>query len=285
MSDTEVNPKIQQAIDAALSKNWQSALQLNKNINKESPEDTETLNRLARTYLELGEVDKAKTHYRKVLKIDSYNTIAEKNLSKLSNLNSNNLKKTPDNQQTIKVEPDTFLEEPGKSKVLILHDLALPTILASLKTGDTVKLEPQKKDVVVFSQEGKRLGKIEPELATDFGTALKAGSAFLSLVKSVLVDDSTSQYSVTIFVKETFKSPKVSKNIFPSNSKRFTPYAKEESLNVLSSEKSTNKDTSGEEGLSEEAEQNIDTTNLPKFTSFEKMAAKEVEEDQNLEDN
>lgn len=285
MSNAEVNPKTQQAIDAALSKDWQKALDLNKELIKEYPNDVETLNRLARTYLELGEVAKAKTNYKKVLRIDSYNNIAEKNLSKLSNLRKNTVKKSSNNETTTEVEPDIFLEEPGKSKVLVLNDLARPSILAGLKTGDSVRLDPQKDDVIVFSQESKRVGKIEPSLSVDLGLAIRAGSKFTSLVKSVRVKDSPSQYSLSIFVKETYKSPKTSKNIFPSTSSHFTPYVREETLNVLSDEQASRNKTPEEGETAEETEHKIDTEDLQKPSSLESLAAKEIEDDRNFDDN
>ena len=285
MSNAEVNPKTQQAIDAALSKDWQKALDLNKDLIKEYPNDVETLNRLARTYLELGEIAKAKTNYKKVLRIDSYNNIAEKNLSKLSNLRKNTVKKSSNNETTTEVEPDIFLEEPGKSKVLVLNDLARPSILAGLKTGDSVRLDPQKDDVIVFSQESKIVGKIEPSLSVDLGLAIRAGSKFTSLVKSVRVKDSPSQYSLSIFVKETYKSPKISKNIFPSTSSHFTPYVREETLNVLSDEQASRNNTPEEDETSEETEHKIDTEDLQKPSSLESLAAKEIEDDRNFDDN
>jgi len=75
-----------QAIDAAVSGRWSQAEEINKQILEENPCDKEALNRLARASLELGKLSKAISNYKKVLKIDPYNNIAQKALQKLEAL-------------------------------------------------------------------------------------------------------------------------------------------------------------------------------------------------------
>src|SRR3989338_6730987 len=68
------------AIDAALDCRWDDALKLNKQILKLAPVNADTLNRLARVYMEMGKNNLAKKYYSEAIKIDPYNPIALKNL-------------------------------------------------------------------------------------------------------------------------------------------------------------------------------------------------------------
>jgi tetratricopeptide (TPR) repeat protein len=72
------------AINAALQCSWQEALDINNRLKELEPENTECLNRMAKAYFELGKYTDAKKIYQKVLEIDPYNTIAEKNFKRIS---------------------------------------------------------------------------------------------------------------------------------------------------------------------------------------------------------
>jgi len=282
-----MNPKTQEAINAAISKDWQKALELNVELAREYPDDVETLNRLARTYLELGEIAKAKSNYKKVLDIDPYNSIAEKNLAKLAALNKSNIKVLthPDDVNT-NIDPDVFLEEAGKTRILLLNDLAMPSVLASLKTGDSLKLDPQRSDVIVYSKEGKRVGKIEPDIANNLAKAIREGSTFIALVKSVQIKDSSSKPSLSIFVKEIYRSPKTSQSIFPNTSTPFTPYIREGALNILAEGQEVAMEEYDDQDLpQEEVRHKIDSGNTSQTSSLESLAEKEIEDDQSFEDD
>src|SRR5260221_13246615 len=75
-----------QAIDAAMRSDWTQAETLNQKLIKLNPEDPDCLNRLAKAYLELGKYPQAKKIYQEVLKLDPYNSIAQKNLKKVSSI-------------------------------------------------------------------------------------------------------------------------------------------------------------------------------------------------------
>src|SRR3989338_5020068 len=92
MGSASLDPLSQKAIEAALNNNWQEATEINSQLLNRYPEDIETLNRLARAYFESGKITKAKSLYRSVLKLDPYNPIASKNIKKLSELKSKDLK-------------------------------------------------------------------------------------------------------------------------------------------------------------------------------------------------
>jgi tetratricopeptide (TPR) repeat protein len=72
------------AIVAALSSNWEKALEINNRILVTCPDDLDCLNRIGKAYLELGDYKKAAIFFRKVLKINKYDQIATRNLAKVT---------------------------------------------------------------------------------------------------------------------------------------------------------------------------------------------------------
>src|SRR3989344_916918 len=121
------------AIMAAASLNWEEAAKINQKILKISDTSVETLNRLAKAYISLGETQKAQKFYKKALSLDPYNIIAKRNLEKITTANGNgNAKNGNGHAQKPQVNLATlFLFEPGKTKIINLLNLAPPQILAT----------------------------------------------------------------------------------------------------------------------------------------------------------
>src|SRR5581483_1195643 len=83
-SQSHMTPLKTQAIQIALTGNWEKAAQLNIEILKENPEDTEALNRLAFALAALGNNKEAKEAYDRVLIIDPLNPIAQRGLKRIN---------------------------------------------------------------------------------------------------------------------------------------------------------------------------------------------------------
>src|SRR4030042_6685691 len=96
------------AVPAALDANWTEAVKLNKEILRQTPSDIYALNRLSRALAESGKLKEAKKIAERVLKLDSFNSIATKALSKWKGLRRGGAINSGTS------EPDAFLEEPGK---------------------------------------------------------------------------------------------------------------------------------------------------------------------------
>src|SRR3989344_4310968 len=124
---------IQAAIDSALAQNWLTAIKLNKELIKNNKDDIDSLSRLAYALTQINEIEKAKKIYRKILSLDKYNSLAQKNLAKISNIVKSNNAKNPSQR----VSPGLFIEEPGKTKIVYLINLAPNKILSSLNIGET----------------------------------------------------------------------------------------------------------------------------------------------------
>ncbi len=97
----------QEAIKAAVSKNWHEAISLNQEILEKEPQDISTLNRLGTALSMIGEAKKAEETFNQVIKIDAHNPIAKNNLLRLkSNKNGGLLNPF--------IQTVSFIEEPGK---------------------------------------------------------------------------------------------------------------------------------------------------------------------------
>ncbi|HSX57743.1 MAG TPA: tetratricopeptide repeat protein [Candidatus Saccharimonadales bacterium] len=233
-SQDELDPRFQEAINAALVGEWQKAAELNSQLFDEYPEDVNVLNRLGHAYSELGQVNKASSTFKKVLELDPYNPIAKKNIDKLSTLRGANLKPK---EGTRVIDVDMFLEEPGKTKTIEVVDLAMPRVLIQLRVGDTVLLNNNKNDVSIVSEEGKRLGKLESSWGNEISSALSLGSDFSAIVKAINVGKDPKGSTFSVFVRETKRSKKIVQPIFPIDS-NFTPFVREETVSYIKEEPS-----------------------------------------------
>src|SRR4030043_707293 len=74
----------QEAIALAMQSRWQEAITVNQSIIDLFPTDIDAYNRLGRAYTELGEFAKAKDAYSRTIELDPYNSIAKRNLQRLS---------------------------------------------------------------------------------------------------------------------------------------------------------------------------------------------------------
>lgn len=195
------NDTAQKAVSAALSGRWEEAIELNKILLKEDAKDTEALNRLARAYAELGNFKKAKEHSKKVLEIDPLNSIAQRCLKKWSQLKSGASKGTSS------APPSTFLEEPGKTKIVKLLHLGDQGTIASLDSGDEINLDTHKRRVSVSTNAGDYIGRLTDDLSAKIRELVKHGNEYRVYIKSVETEE---QSCVTVFIREVKRSAKLS---------------------------------------------------------------------------
>lgn len=190
----------QKSIDLALKGSWEEAIKINKEILKETSEDTDTLNRLAKAYFENGNTSFAVKTCQKIIKIDSFNSIALKNLSRWKSVK----KHVPCSVHSSK--PTSFIEESGKTKIVTLLNLGDAKIISTLNTCDEVFLNAHTHRVSLTTEDGKYIGRLPDDLALRIRRLISLGNAYQSFIKSV------DQKEIKIFIKEVQKSQK-SKNI------------------------------------------------------------------------
>lgn len=190
------NSAAQNAISLALLGKWSESIDANLKILKENSNDTEALCRLTRAYSEIGKIKDAKETANKVLSIDPTNQIAIKFLEKLKHT------KTP-GKQLSKMCVESFLEEPGKTRMIELVNLGNPENLAGIDPGDEVKITTYSHRVSITSYEGKYLGRLPDDISARLKYMIKNGCKYLALVKSI------SHKSITVFIREIEKGPKL----------------------------------------------------------------------------
>lgn len=196
----------QEAIQAALNSEWGKAIGLNLDILRENPNDIQTLNRLAKAYMELDQKEQAKKTYQKVLELDKYNQVARKNLAILP-------EKNPKTQKTA---DEDFIETPKETKTVQLIKAANKNVLAELYVKQPLKLKPQGKLVQLYTNEEdtKKIGALPDDLSFKIKKLLEKDYEYSACIKSVDNKD------VSIFLRETNRPEKYAD--LPSFSKQVT---------------------------------------------------------------
>ncbi len=180
-----------QAIKAALNENWSQAIEINQKILDINPNNTPALNRLGMALFKQGKKAVAKKYFNQVLKIDSSNSIAVKNLEKLRESG-----KTPKDNQ-YKFSTASFIEEPGKTKLVKLVRLGSPQDLLQLNSGQEVLLVPKKRMVSVTDNRNTYLGALPEDLSIHLSVLISGGNKYQAFVKSA------DKQSLQLFIRET----------------------------------------------------------------------------------
>lgn len=211
----------QLAVKAALSGNWEEAIKINKKILKNSPSDINTLNRLAYAYQAVNDLVKSKSAYQKTLKLDKYNAIATKNLERLSLWKG---KKRQDNTvQKISADATVFLEEPGKTRLVTLINLAPLSTISLLRPSQPVEFSIKRKSVLIVTDNNKYIGALPDDLAFKLMRFLKNNYQYNCFIKSA------EKNCVTVFLREIQRGKKlINQPSFPAGAneladKNFAP--------------------------------------------------------------
>jgi tetratricopeptide (TPR) repeat protein len=181
------------AIRAALSGDWELAVEFNLEILAETPQNIPALNRLGRAYTELGQKEAASDAYNQVLKIDKYDVIATKNLKLLPHQKSN--------LAEINLSDENFIELPGLTKSTLLIKVASRDILLSLVCKQKLDLVPRTRLVAVLAEDKTCIGCLPDDLSLKLISLIKSGYTYTSCLKGA------SDNTATIFIRE-IKRPK-----------------------------------------------------------------------------
>ena len=205
------------AIALAMQGRWREAVAANQNLIESFPNDADAYNRLGRAYIELGEYSRAKEAYRRTMELDPYNTIAQKNLHRLSQLGEG---KAGSEDAFHRVEPQHFIEETGKAGVVNLCRLAPRETLARMVAGDRVYLGLDGSSLIVQDGHKEYLGQVEPKHGQRLIKLIKGGNKYTATVISSTVE------MVTIIIREVYQDPgQVGQLSFPAKGvERVQPY-------------------------------------------------------------
>lgn len=193
-----IRQRSKQAIALAMEGRWREAVEANKGIIEDFPDDIDTCNRLGRAYMELGEFALARKAYSRAKELDPYNTIAEKNLRRLDHL-----KEAGPVAEGVfhRVEPHVFIEETGKAGVVGLHRLAPKEVLAGVDAGDKVSLNIAGSNLIVEDVHQRYLGQVEPRHSQRLVRLMKGGNTYSATVIS------SSDDMLAVIIRETYQHP------------------------------------------------------------------------------
>lgn len=240
-----------EAINLVMESHWAEAVTANKEILESFPNDTDALNRLGRALMELGEYGEARQVYAKTLSIEPDNTIARKNIDKLSQLIEAG--KTREQGLAHKVVPSLFIEETGKSGVVNLKRMASRDVLAKFSPGEQTNLSVKGPHLLVSGDSGEYLGEVASEHAQRLIKLIEGGNKYEAAIASI-------DGGVKVIIKEVYQHPsKRGRLSFPvKGSEGLRAYVKDSLLRY---------DLEEEEYLSEEGE----------YSTEEGMTEKEFE--------
>ena len=211
-----------EAIALAMQGKWEEALGTNRNIIDLFPGDTDAYNRLGKAYTEFGQCPEAIETDRQALRIDSANTIARKNLERLSYLKEEQL--SPKNGR--RLDPQLFIAGTGKTGLGNLYHLAPPEVWARTAAGDQVQLKMNGQTLVVENMDGEYLGEVESRIGTRLVKLIEGGNRYIAAIASSGPDTGK------VLIKEVFQHPsQAGRPSFPSRATEdFRPYVKDRML-------------------------------------------------------
>lgn len=207
--------KSKEAIALAMGNRWEEAVVINRSIIELFPDDVEAHNRLGKALFELGKYEEARAAFARGLELSPSNTIARKNLDRLSLLKKEEqpLKKAP------KLGPEHFLEESGKTGTTILEQPAHREELAKITAGDALILRIDDHRLLAESMTGEYLGRVPQRLAARLIRLMQGGNQYEAAVARL------SGSEVTVIIRETSQHPSQEGiTSFPSRGDQLRPY-------------------------------------------------------------
>lgn len=197
-----------QAIEAAISSNWENAVKLNQQILKSEKKNVDALLRLGFANIQLGKIRVAKKHYKKALSLQPGNLAIQESLERIKILESKRVNRS----KNVNLNPYLFLDSPGKTKTVTLVNCGQKSVLARLTIGQELSLMVKKRRVEVRTKEGDYVGCLPDDISKRLTIFIKAGSVFGAFVKE------SNLKQTVVFLKEEKKGKKVLKYVsFPVN--------------------------------------------------------------------
>lgn len=199
-----------QAVNAAINLQWEKAIELNKEILKSDIHNIDAILRLGFSYLQNKEIKEAKTFYEKALRIQPKNQIALENLERIEVLQEKG--STTQRLVQANLDPNRFLEVPGKTKTMSLVNIGQKNHLAELIIGQEVELKLKKRRVEIRTKSGNYIGSLPDDLSKRIIYFIEAKSEYKAYIKEAGIS------RVVVFIEEIKKGKKVAHfSSFPQN--------------------------------------------------------------------
>lgn len=189
--------RTKQAVTQAMQSQWDAAVETNRSILQDFPDDVEAYNRLGKALMELGRNKEAADAFKKALQHAPHNAIARKNLDRLSQIGER-AKRVP---VKATAAPQTFIQESGKAGRTSLVNLAPPKVLLKLSPGDVMELELEGIVLRVTDAAGGYIGQVQPKLSSRLAKLIKGGNRYEASVTSV------GKAELGIIIREKYQHP------------------------------------------------------------------------------
>lgn len=214
----------QEAIALAMQSRWEEAVVANKNIIESFPTDVDAYNRLGRALTELGRYAQARGAYQQALELDPYNTIAQKNISRLALLREE--ARTSAEGEPRRIIPQVFIEEKGRAGIVYLENPAPQEVLARMVAGNEVLLRVKGERVIVEDRHGEYLGQVEAHHAGRLAKLIEGGNKYAAALASL------GQDGAKVAIKEVYQHPSQAGRLsFPiRETEPFRPYIRDSLL-------------------------------------------------------
>jgi tetratricopeptide (TPR) repeat protein len=204
------------AVAAALHQDWKEAIRINTAILKVHKEHVEALLRLAYAYLKTGQITQAKKTYERVMVVDQYNQIAQKNLKRLTIIKKKNL-----THDTIHhLSPMMFLEEPGITKIVECIHTAQYQILSTLSAGQEVYLKPKNHCVEIRSMQDTYLAALPDDMSYKLNKLISSGNTYQVVVKSI------EKNTLKVLIRELSRGKRFANQPSFTSTTSYVPFAK-----------------------------------------------------------
>ncbi len=225
---------VEQAVNLALRGRWEEAVAVNQSILSLFPDDADAYNRLGKAYTELGRFGEARDAYDHTLRVDAFNTIARKNLQRLSSLQTEILPVANPIAMAEVTEtpalPQLFIETMGKTGSAVLANPADAATLARVTAGTPVHLAPDGATLAVLTNRGERLGQLETRLSQRLLNFMRAGNRYAAAITAL------DTQNVRVMIRETYQHPSMAGRVsFPPRrgaDNAFRAYTKESLLKL-----------------------------------------------------
>lgn len=190
--------RTREAIELAMQGRWDEAIVANRSVIEVFPNDINAYNRLGKALAELGRYDEAMEAYSRALEIDRNNSIARKNLRRLSLLKEADPTPGGGNHRA---SPELFIEESGKAAVATLDRLASEDVIAKTSAGDQVYLRPRGQGLIVENTAGEYLGQVEPKIGVRLAKLIDGGNGYTAAIAR------SADNEVKVIIKEVYQHP------------------------------------------------------------------------------
>src|SRR3990167_754158 len=112
----------------------------------------------------------------------------------------------------VKLDPNLFLELPGKTKSSTLVNLGQKNTLAHLVIGQEIFVKPKKRRMEIRTEGNDYVGALPDDLSKRLFLFMKAGSQYMAFIKDVSLS------RIVVFIREEKRGKKVQRySSFPRN--------------------------------------------------------------------